>query len=264
MIVWVIGKIILSSQEQPKLFRLHISKKEYPKASLIIGGKDENYGFIAVHENKNLKYNSKKEEKKILMDFSVDNDKLNTEMREINTVIDKWNKLDRLATNQDEKHSLRRAHVNELISISDTCSTLLPAIYAAYFSDFGFNKKQVHESMNKIRNRLGSHEYLHDYSVKDQSKYFMRILLIIILCFSLLWMTYKLRKNHNDNFKNRRLLSLTVREREIFNLIKHGRSNKEISNSLNIEISTVKRHINNIFSKLKIKSRNKTNTYNEK
>ena len=48
---------------------------------------------------------------------------------------------------------------------------------------------------------------------------------------------------------------LTIQERKIFSLIQAGKSNKEISNELNIEISTVKSHINNIYSKMKINSR---------
>jgi FixJ family two-component response regulator len=33
-------------------------------------------------------------------------------------------------------------------------------------------------------------------------------------------------------------------------MIQSGKSNKEISNELNIEISTVKSHVNNLYSKL--------------
>jgi len=48
---------------------------------------------------------------------------------------------------------------------------------------------------------------------------------------------------------------LTIQERKIFLMIQSGKSNKEISNELNIEISTVKSHVNNLYSKLKINSR---------
>jgi DNA-binding CsgD family transcriptional regulator len=51
------------------------------------------------------------------------------------------------------------------------------------------------------------------------------------------------------------LQSLSVREREIFDLITLGNSNKIIGNTLNISVNTVKFHVKNIYEKLDIKSR---------
>jgi DNA-binding CsgD family transcriptional regulator len=53
-----------------------------------------------------------------------------------------------------------------------------------------------------------------------------------------------------DNIKN-----LSLREREIFDLILLGKSNKEIASTINISINTVKFHIKNIYEKLHIKNR---------
>ena len=48
---------------------------------------------------------------------------------------------------------------------------------------------------------------------------------------------------------------LTVQERKVFDLLKEGRSNKEIAEEFSVSVSTVKSHVNNIFSKLGVKSR---------
>jgi DNA-binding NarL/FixJ family response regulator len=48
---------------------------------------------------------------------------------------------------------------------------------------------------------------------------------------------------------------LTPREREILLLIQEGRSNREISESLNIRPKTVKNHIHNLFRKINVSSR---------
>ena len=48
---------------------------------------------------------------------------------------------------------------------------------------------------------------------------------------------------------------LSDREKEIINCIKKGRSNKDIAKELQISENTVKTHIYNIFSKLKVKNR---------
>lgn len=48
---------------------------------------------------------------------------------------------------------------------------------------------------------------------------------------------------------------LTNRQRDIYDLILQGKSNKEIMCTLYIEASTLKTHVNQIYKKLKIKNR---------
>jgi DNA-binding CsgD family transcriptional regulator len=60
-----------------------------------------------------------------------------------------------------------------------------------------------------------------------------------------------------------RLDLLSVREREIFNLIVMINTNKEIASELNISVNTVKFHIKNIYEKLEIKSRKEALTLAE-
>lgn len=54
---------------------------------------------------------------------------------------------------------------------------------------------------------------------------------------------------------------LTVREKEILSLIAVGKGNREIAGTLDVEEKTVKNHINNIYSKLQIKSRYEAISY---
>ena len=58
-----------------------------------------------------------------------------------------------------------------------------------------------------------------------------------------------------------KLLELSLRQREVFDLIINGKSNKEITSKLNIELSTLKTHINQIYKILEIKSRRETKNY---
>ena len=48
---------------------------------------------------------------------------------------------------------------------------------------------------------------------------------------------------------------LTVQERKVFDLLKEGKSNKEIADEFSVSVSTVKSHVNSIFSKLDVNSR---------
>jgi len=52
------------------------------------------------------------------------------------------------------------------------------------------------------------------------------------------------------------LIELTTRQKEVYDLIISGKTNKEIIAELFIEQSTLKSHINQIYKKLNVKSRN--------
>jgi len=58
----------------------------------------------------------------------------------------------------------------------------------------------------------------------------------------------------NGNF-NSLLAELTTRQKEVYDLIILGKTNKEIISELYIEQSTLKTHINQIYKKLDIKNR---------
>jgi DNA-binding NarL/FixJ family response regulator len=63
-------------------------------------------------------------------------------------------------------------------------------------------------------------------------------------------------RSEEINYKcENRVALLTKRERQIYILMVEGLSNKKISSSLIIEVSTVKNHVHNILVKLDVKSR---------
>lgn len=58
-----------------------------------------------------------------------------------------------------------------------------------------------------------------------------------------------------------KLSELSLRQKAVFDLILKGKSNKEITTALNIELSTLKTHINQIYKILGIKSRKETKCF---
>jgi DNA-binding CsgD family transcriptional regulator len=62
-------------------------------------------------------------------------------------------------------------------------------------------------------------------------------------------------KEKGEDF-NTLLLELTSRQKEVYDLIVAGKTNKEIMSELFIEQSTLKSHINQIYRQLNIKNRN--------
>ncbi len=61
--------------------------------------------------------------------------------------------------------------------------------------------------------------------------------------------------NNDDNKSSGALEKLSAKEKEVANLVAEGMSNKEIAQSLDVQLVTIKKHIGNIFSKLSIKDR---------
>lgn len=62
-------------------------------------------------------------------------------------------------------------------------------------------------------------------------------------------------KEKGEDF-NTLLLGLTSRQKEVYDLIIAGKSNKEIMAELFIEQSTLKSHINQIYRQLNVNNRN--------
>ena len=58
-----------------------------------------------------------------------------------------------------------------------------------------------------------------------------------------------------------KMLSLTMREQEVLRLVAEGETNKEIAQSLNVSIHTVKSHMRKILSKLHLKRRQEAVQY---
>lgn len=89
---------------------------------------------------------------------------------------------------------------------------------------------------------------------KDTPNPFIIILTVLLLIsFLVNIFFFKKQKAKKSKLDYKKILS--TQEQKVFELMKNNLSNKEISEALFISVSTVKSHINNIYSKLKISSR---------
>lgn len=66
---------------------------------------------------------------------------------------------------------------------------------------------------------------------------------------------YKKNKNSQKNKHSKDVNLLSLREREVYQLIVKGNSNKEIADTLYVSTGTVKNHITSIYKKLKVNNR---------
>jgi DNA-binding CsgD family transcriptional regulator len=154
---------------------------------------------------------------------------------------------------------IRSAIFEKLRTIADTCKNPLVALYALYKSKFDRNysvnqqfyenfltkwKDQKSEYFNKFREKIPSSPK------KGLGLIIFIAILSLVIGFLASLIYFKFFKKNQNLIQN-----LSVQERKIFALLLEGKSNKEISENLSIGLNTVKTHLNNIYSKLDVKSR---------
>ena len=74
----------------------------------------------------------------------------------------------------------------------------------------------------------------------------------------------KMQDTHDPSNRSDLLNTLTNRQKEVYDLIIDGRTNKEIMSELFIEASTLKTHINHIYKRLGIKGRKQLKNFHSK
>jgi DNA-binding NarL/FixJ family response regulator len=70
----------------------------------------------------------------------------------------------------------------------------------------------------------------------------------------------RMGKKGNDN-RAENLVSLTIREQEVLKLVSQGKTNKEIAQTLNVSIHTIKSHMRKILAKLHLEKRQEAALY---
>ncbi len=102
---------------------------------------------------------------------------------------------------------------------------------------------------------LGTINFFREKKSGDFKKHDLRIMELLSKHLSYRLFLERRSKKRFDFLNSQDARGLTVREKEIVALVASGKSNNDISQSENISIFTVKRHVYNIFKKLGIKSR---------
>jgi DNA-binding CsgD family transcriptional regulator len=238
------------------IYRIHLSKKGDPPASLIIGGKDENHLFLMANNKSNLLIENQSGASlfgKVDINGFLPAKKIR-EIDEMVLFVDTAN----FNSTPLKRDLMEKALDEKLRQFADTCSFPLVALYAIYKTDFESNIAENPGFYNRFLEKWKDEKstYFEEFrkNVPTENKkqnYSILFGLIGLLLGSTLTFFILKRKS----LKPESTETLTVQERKIFSLIQAGKSNKEISAELNIEISTVKSHVNNLYSKLKINSR---------
>ena len=243
--------------EEDGIYRIHLSKKGDPPASLIIGGKDENHIFFIANSESDIYFNCRHSET-LFGNVDIENSPQSRILNEINSMLAYQDTVN-LYDSSLKQELLQNAMDEKLRQFADTCSYPLVALYALYKSNFEShietNPGYYIRFLKKWKKERSPYfmEFRKKVSIKKTTNYYPLLFGISGLLLGVLLMGIISR--HMKTPSKNILQELTIQERNIFALLQKGKSNKEISEELNISLSTVKSHINNIFSKLSIKSR---------
>lgn len=251
--------------DEDRLYRIHFRKKGEPRASLIIGGRDENHVFLIANQNSEVEIQVRRSPN-LLGRVEFTGYAPNKALQEINRIAGFLDTLDYYgpAVNRD---FVRQAVYDRLRSYADTCSHPLISLYALYHSrfesDYQANPAYYRKYLRKWKQE--DSEYFRAFRaqlpVKESPKILLPLLISILLVSGVATggYVYFRRKRPGKNPWQ----SLTVQERKIFSLLREGKTNKEVSEICGISLSTVKSHVNSIYSKLKLGSRTEVMDYRE-
>jgi DNA-binding NarL/FixJ family response regulator len=98
----------------------------------------------------------------------------------------------------------------------------------------------------------------------NEHKFNWNYLIWVILFLSMVLNIYFFTSNSKRKKALNTIDNLTKQEHNILELIREDKSNKEIAEALFVSVSTIKTHVNNIFKKLKVQSREDIKKLNNK
>lgn len=243
--------------QEDHFYRVHFVKKGDPPVSLSIGGKDENHFFLIANNKSNILI-SNNSGNSLLNEITFSGYYPNQALMEINEMLVYIDSVD-FEGLTIKKEFLLSAVNDKLRYYADTCTIPMVSLYALYKSKFESNypvNQQFYKNyLKKWKNKQSPYykAFRAELDITHNKKLFDLILTGIALFVLGIVVSVLFRRHRGKN--NNLIKSLSVQERKIFSLLKEGKSNKEISEEFNIGLSTVKSHVNNIYTKLNINSR---------
>jgi len=264
------GAFVLEGDNLPtdqRFYRIYLMKKQNTDydACLYVGGDDHNFAHVILENGAQLSLAANPTSIAPFGEYSVDGDPANHLMRSLAKIVFPSFYFYRIKFPTELKFSENKLHT-DLINFADTCANPLVALAAVNNTDFdeyfdrnedfyrAFGDRLETEIPNSIytKNYLLKVGYYANEESSNKSGWtsgFLQGILASIVLFGL-WYLMNRSKKKDAVKPNSPEVQLTSKEKEILDLIRDGKSNKEIASSLFVEVSTVKTHINKIYSKI--------------
>lgn len=256
-----LGRFQLALDQVPSewsLLRLHMVKKGVSPNSLVIGSRGENFYFLVAQQSSEIAlYNT--DGNPIFKNTRVEGAPYMGTFEYIRRISDYPNSID-YEHSLIEKEFIVEVVCEKLKAVADTCQNPLVSLYALYqiafliddhhdpaFYDAYFSKRQDEQStyFKSLRSKFPPTP-----GATPLRNFQLRYILLFMGFGAVVFIGFYVYRRRNQSIDK-----LSVQERKVFELIRNGLSNKEISAECNIELTTVKSHVSRIYTKLNIKSR---------
>ncbi len=271
------GNFSLSGNNLPnhsQFYRLYLIKETHSEfnACLFEGGEEHNFIHLLLDNKSRISVLSDHTTFAPFGNYQIKGDTPNQLMKQLGTLVYPsyiFYEIRFPSELQFARDKLNR----DLFHFADTCSNILVALAALNNTDFDnyFHnyKKQYLSFAQTLKNELPQHPYTEDYFRKMRyygeesiapfwSHWsFWTSLFLGGICAFLFIENRKLKQgiSRKTSSYDEAAFQLTKQEEKILQLIVQGQSNKEIASTLYVELSTVKSHINKLYSKLSVSKR---------
>ncbi len=258
--------------QDDRIYRLHICKKNDPVSTIIIGGQDENFFHFIMNGQSEIEI--KPDLERPYFQYSVAEG--NQTNRTLGLLISLQKELltpPELPSKQNREFAKEQI-INKYYNVADTSSHAIVKLLALHLINESVESPELtlmEETGRELQISDSSNPYYLSFVKKlDYLKYQSKQaagppdfswvkwsgLILLLILMVVIVMNRQGRKSQSIIMPNTELVQeLSVQEKKVFDLIRSGASNKEISSELNIEVSTVKSHVYKIFSRLGVKSR---------
>ncbi|MDX1939888.1 MAG: LuxR C-terminal-related transcriptional regulator [Saprospiraceae bacterium] len=265
------GSFIISGDHLPDidgLYRLHVCKLGDPPATLFIGGQEENYTHFVMNNRSQLSFYNEY----LLFDGGI------IKGNHANALLSEWNATmiefrSPAQVNTKANWEYRQEQLNRyLYYFADTCSNGLVAMLALHQiniqEDYPQSERFYKNFLDKWKKEYDTSIYYQELlqqikfaGYREVSLVPFIIIGIVLIILLLIGARISFRRNTKEP-KEVNIKQLSIQEQKVLDLLVLGKANKEISNEMNIEVSTVKSHVSSIYNKLGVKSRKEI--YNKK
>lgn len=260
------GEITLDSED--RIYRLHICKKGDPISTIIIGGREHNHVHFILRGGENVKLYSAVDEA-ALKNAQVWGYAPNTTLQQIAMLRKTWK--DSKIRSERERELVNTTYQQSLMALADTSTSVLASLFAIRELELlnAFESEQdwlaswlnAHDTdsslyLDEVRLQFQFLEFKQEQNDEDQQSgngVLIALIIggiVIVLGAAIWFLRARKPKQSNSN-----LSALTIKERQVFDLLRKGLTNKEIAAEMHVEPSTIKSHVSNIYTKLEVSSR---------
>ena len=258
------GYFILTGENIPnedRIYRLHVCQKGDPIATIMIGGEEENHCHFLMNNPSKLIFES---DKILFSNYRISQNKAFENLKNILIARKKPPKV----SSKTSRAYRQKQFEKNLRYFADTCQISTLRLLALHYLDYENDLSKFPDFYQNLHKKIkisnvGSpyfnefEQKLNLYRIvnkKEGNLLSFWVIGVLILGGFLFWF-FKIKSPKENPIPKNKMANLSIQERRVFDLLKNGKTNKEISSELNIGISTVKSHLNKIYSKLGIKSR---------